>query len=389
MQDLRLALEQAKDGDPRAFAVVVERFQDMAVGYAYSVLGDFHLAQDAAQEAFIDACLNLNKVYGPEAFPNWLRRIVFKHCDRILRRKALDTTSLETATAVSDAGETPATVAEAAELATAVQQAVRSLPADVRMAIALFYMSGYSIRDIGEFLGAPTSTIKSRLHRGRKKLGQEGVLRMENELRQNRPSGDDTFVTAVNSILEAATASDEDAVKTMLEKNPSLVQPHGDRDHGHGSVTLLHYAAQAGMVSLAEFALDNGADVNARDESHGLTPLGWAVVFPNEQHDVARLLIGRGAEQDVWTATAMNKGDVVEELVAANPALVHDRLSEGDWRMQPLHLAAWKGHAPVVEVLLAHSADSTSTDDLGTPLHRAEEAGHTQVVKLLREHGRA
>ena len=55
MQDLRLALEQAKGGDPRAFAVVVERFQDMAVGYAYSVLGDFHLAQDAAQEAFIDA----------------------------------------------------------------------------------------------------------------------------------------------------------------------------------------------------------------------------------------------------------------------------------------------------------------------------------------------
>ena len=251
MQDLRLALEQAKGGDPRAFAVVVERFQDMAVGYAYSVLGDFHLAQDAAQEAFIDACLNLNKVYGPEAFPNWLRRIVFKHCDRILRRKALDTTSLETATAVSDTAENPAAVAEAVELATEVRHAVHSLPAEVRTAITLFYMSGYSIRDISEFLGAPTSTIKSRLHRGRKKLGQEGVLRMENELRQNRPSGDDTFVTAVNSILEAAAATDMDAVKAMLEKDPSLVQPHGDRDHGHGTVTLLHYAAQAGMVSLA------------------------------------------------------------------------------------------------------------------------------------------
>ena len=178
---------------------------------------------------------------------------------------------------------------------------------------------------------------------------------MENELRQNRPSGDDTFVTAVNSILEAAAATDMDAVKAMLEKDPSLVQPHGDRDHGHGTVTLLHYAAQAGMVSLAGFALENGADVNARDESHGLTPLGWAVVFPTEQHEMAQLLIGRGAEQDIWTTTAMNKSDMVEELVAANPGLVHDRLSDGDWRMQPVHLAAWKGHAPVVEVHSWHA----------------------------------
>ncbi len=52
MEDLRDALEQAKAGDVDGFTYLVERFQDMAMGYSYSILGDFHLAQDAAQEAF-------------------------------------------------------------------------------------------------------------------------------------------------------------------------------------------------------------------------------------------------------------------------------------------------------------------------------------------------
>ena len=90
MEHLRDALEQAKEGDVDGFAVLVERFQDMAVGYSHSILGDFHLAEDAAQEAFLEAYPNLHKVYGPEAFPSWFKRIVFKHCDRILRRKTLE-----------------------------------------------------------------------------------------------------------------------------------------------------------------------------------------------------------------------------------------------------------------------------------------------------------
>ena len=84
MEHLRDALEQAKAGDLDGFASLVERFQDMAVGYSYSILGDFHLAEDAAQEAFLEAYPNLHKVYGPEAFPGWFKRIVFKHCDRVL-----------------------------------------------------------------------------------------------------------------------------------------------------------------------------------------------------------------------------------------------------------------------------------------------------------------
>ena len=57
------------------------------MGYAYTVLGDFHLAEDAAQEAFIEAYHNLCKVYGPRVFPTWLRQIIFRQCQRQRRGK--------------------------------------------------------------------------------------------------------------------------------------------------------------------------------------------------------------------------------------------------------------------------------------------------------------
>ncbi|MGE5559752.1 MAG: RNA polymerase sigma factor, partial [Chloroflexota bacterium] len=72
-----------------AFDTLVRRFQDMAVGYAYSLLEDFHLAQDAAQDAFVQAFLRLPQLREPEAFPRWFKTVVFTCCSRITRRKQL------------------------------------------------------------------------------------------------------------------------------------------------------------------------------------------------------------------------------------------------------------------------------------------------------------
>ena len=55
MEELKALVKAAQTGDLDAFGKLVQRFQDMAYGYGLSLLGDFHLAQDAAQEAFIDA----------------------------------------------------------------------------------------------------------------------------------------------------------------------------------------------------------------------------------------------------------------------------------------------------------------------------------------------
>src|SRR5215475_7493380 len=73
MTELQALIRAAQDGDKDAFGQVVMRFQDMAYASAYATVGDACLAQDIAQEAFLDAYLNLSKLRDPAAFPGWFR----------------------------------------------------------------------------------------------------------------------------------------------------------------------------------------------------------------------------------------------------------------------------------------------------------------------------
>ncbi|MEZ4866436.1 MAG: sigma factor [Caldilineaceae bacterium] len=87
MAELSTLVRAAQQGDKDAYNQVVLRFQDMAYATAYAMIGDAGLAQDAAQEALIDAYLSLANLREPEAFPGWFRRIVLKHSDRQTRGK--------------------------------------------------------------------------------------------------------------------------------------------------------------------------------------------------------------------------------------------------------------------------------------------------------------
>ena len=58
-EELTSTVRRAQAGDLEAYGWIVRRFQDMAVGYAASILGDFHLAEDAAQEAFLEVWRDL------------------------------------------------------------------------------------------------------------------------------------------------------------------------------------------------------------------------------------------------------------------------------------------------------------------------------------------
>ncbi len=74
MEELETLVTQAQKGDMHAYCTLVGLFQDMAYGYSFSLLGDFHLAQDAAQEAFVEAYRNLPQLREPAAFAGWFRR---------------------------------------------------------------------------------------------------------------------------------------------------------------------------------------------------------------------------------------------------------------------------------------------------------------------------
>lgn len=190
MGDWKNSLVRAQQGDLAAFDAVVKQFQDMAVGYAYSILHDFGLAEDAAQEAFIQAYVDRDMLREPLAFPAWLRKLVFKQCDRITRRKKVITTSLDDTASLQDACPTPLEAVQQQETQNAVLSAVDALPKDQRTATTLFYINGYSLSEVGEFLDVSAVTVKSRLHSARTKLRERMIGLVKETLKQKAPGED-------------------------------------------------------------------------------------------------------------------------------------------------------------------------------------------------------
>lgn len=118
-----------------AFCELVRIFQDMAYACAYAVLGDFSLAEDAAQEAFISAWQKLSQLRQPEAFPGWFRRIVLTECNRLTRGKRLRTMLLDEAVNLPAAHAHPQRAIERDELTKAVFMAIKKLPVNERMVV--------------------------------------------------------------------------------------------------------------------------------------------------------------------------------------------------------------------------------------------------------------
>ena len=198
MDEIVTLVKKARGGDLDAFGMIVKRFQDMACGYGYSILGDFHLAEDAAQEAFIEAFRNLRLLREPRAFSAWFRKILFKQCDRITRRKRPFTVSLDREI-VAEESKGLAEVADRRELREEVLRQVRALPEHQRTATTLFYIDGYSQREVAEFLEVPVTTVKKRLHDSRRKLKERMVEMVSDTLRGKAP--DERFSREIISKL--------------------------------------------------------------------------------------------------------------------------------------------------------------------------------------------
>ncbi|HIJ64566.1 MAG TPA: sigma-70 family RNA polymerase sigma factor [Candidatus Hydrogenedentes bacterium] len=181
MEGVEALVERSRSGDLEAFGTLVRRFQDMAHGYAYSILGDFHWAEDVAQEAFIDAYVKLPDLKEPRAFPGWFRRIVHTHCRRVTRKKRLKTVPLEEAMGAA------ATAKRGDGMREEVLEAIHSLPDNQREATTLFYINGYLQNEIAEFLEVPVTTVQKRLHDARKKLKERMIEMVEETLKHNVP----------------------------------------------------------------------------------------------------------------------------------------------------------------------------------------------------------
>ncbi len=186
-KELAELVKIAQTGNLDAFEEIVCRFQDMACGYCYSLLGDFHIAQDAAQEAFLEAYRSLPGLTTPAAFPGWFRRIVARCCNRLVRKKRPDAACRDTSASQTEEEDGPERVLERREMAAAVQEAIRALPPAQRAATTLFYINGYSQQEVATFLETPLSTVKKRLVASRRRLKERMMTMVEDVLKSNRP----------------------------------------------------------------------------------------------------------------------------------------------------------------------------------------------------------
>jgi len=191
-----------------AFGELVTRFQDMVYGYAYSILGHFHLAEDAAQDAFITAFLRLEDLREPGAFAGWLRRIVHTACGRLTRRKEIPTAPLDAAAEPASRADEPARVVERSETRDQVLGAIRQLPDPQREATTLFYINGYSQSDIADFLEVPVSTVKNRLAASRSRLKERMLKMVEETLRSHRP-GPEQRKAIIDELMGRKTRFDQ------------------------------------------------------------------------------------------------------------------------------------------------------------------------------------
>ena len=256
MKDTRLLISRVIDSGStiaerhEAFGELVSRYQDMAFACAYSVLGDFYLAEDAAQEAFITIWQKLDQLREPGAFAAWLRRIVLTECNRMTRGKRLMFVPLEAGMDVACADPGPHATAERGELKERVLSLVRSLPESERMVTTLFYVDGYTQADIGEFLEVPVTTVVKRMYSARQRL-KEGMWEMfKDDLQKKRPSRDKEFAERVSARLRPFIERDWEPVTALaFAQEPRDVEGHDLWLHGRkafdeGRFVRRHYVAE-------------------------------------------------------------------------------------------------------------------------------------------------
>lgn len=191
---------RARQGDIEAFTRLVKDYQAMAFGYAYSRLGDFSLAEDAAQQAFITAWRSLDKLQQPERFGGWLKSIVYFECSHIRRARSLGDLPLEEAGHIAEAASTQGMMEDTEGFAR-VFDAIRSLPLPEREATILYYLHDHSQREVATFLDVPVSTVNNRLRSARKVLKEELVAMADNAFNEHRLT--ESFASRIGAIVRA------------------------------------------------------------------------------------------------------------------------------------------------------------------------------------------
>jgi len=169
-------IESVKKGNTQAFRQLVDKYKDVSLSLAYSILKDKEKAEDVLQNAFMKVFQKANGFKHQSAFSSWLYRIVVNTAYNELKRNKSYFVLADLTSNESLANDTTAIqYLKEEEQKKYVILALNRLKPDEALVLRLFYLCEMSLKEIKEVTNFSFSKIKVNLHRGRKNM--ETVLR--------------------------------------------------------------------------------------------------------------------------------------------------------------------------------------------------------------------
>jgi RNA polymerase sigma-70 factor, ECF subfamily len=170
------AIEQARNGDSRAFETLYAMHKRRVYSLCLRMLGNVAEAEDLTQEAFLQLYRKIGTFRGDSAFSTWLHRLAVNVVLMHLRRKGLPQVSLEETLEPAqddgprkDIGARDLTLSGSIDRVT-LERAIENLPPGYRLVFVLHDVEGYEHNEIAEMLDCSIGNSKSQLHKARMKL---------------------------------------------------------------------------------------------------------------------------------------------------------------------------------------------------------------------------
>ncbi|TCP53413.1 RNA polymerase sigma-70 factor (ECF subfamily) [Tumebacillus sp. BK434] len=193
-------VQNAIRGDQDAFGQLINKYSNAVCSVAYSLMNDFHIAEDIAQEAFVKAWYRLDRLREPDKFCPWVMSIARRLCIDRLRKAQPAVHPLSEWEVIPD----PVTLEEQVERAehrAVIRHALQTLDHKHRTALVMYYFGGFPAKDIARLLDTPLTTIESRLRRAKDKLKKELFLLVREELEASRL--DESFEKKVRAQIKS------------------------------------------------------------------------------------------------------------------------------------------------------------------------------------------
>jgi RNA polymerase sigma-70 factor (ECF subfamily) len=172
-------LQNCLEGNGEEYRKIVEKYRTKALAIAMNILGNRQDAEDASQDAFIQAFNNIKMFDFKRSFPNWLFSILYKRClDRLRKRSRFSAfyqkIKSEPSHSTSSRPSNPSfSLLEKQEL-------METLSSKERISLFLWAHDGYTSQEIGEVLKCSPSTARVYLFKARKKI--KSLLENQNVL---------------------------------------------------------------------------------------------------------------------------------------------------------------------------------------------------------------